>query len=135
MTLDGLKRKVFEYAMKDIGLSDGKLNFPSEAQLCLSLDSVSACNLDNEIELWVCDLDRKSVENIVTLSRKDKHLGDFMAKLMDLSTTHSILHLGTREDNPGLLRMVMAADKGRCNTNIDAKVMERLVKVLFGKDV
>ena len=135
MTLDGLKRKVFDYAMKEIGFSDGRFNFPSETQLCLSLDSVSAFNLDNDIELWVCDLDRKCVENIVTLSRKDKHLGDFMAKLMDLSTTHSILHLGTREDNPGLLRMVMAEDKCRCNTNIDAKVMEKLVKVLFGKDV
>lgn len=135
MTLGGLKRKVFEYAMKEIGFSDGKLDFPSETQLCLSLDSVSACNLDNNIELWICDLDQKCVDDIVTLSRNDNHLGDFMAKLMDLSTTHSILHLGTREDNSGMLRIVMAADKGRCNTNIDAKVMERLVKVLFGKDV
>lgn len=135
MTLDGLKKKVFDYTMKDIGFSDGKFNAPSESQLCLSLDSVSSCNLDNEIELWMCDTDKKCVDNIVTLSRKDKQLGDFMAKMMDLSTTHSILHLGTREDNPGLLRLVMVDDKGRRNTNIDAKVMEKLVKVLFGKDV
>ena len=135
MTLDGLKKKVFEYAMKEIGFSKGKFNAPSESQLCLSLDSVSSCNLNNEIELWICDIDKKCVDNIVTLSRKGSQLGDFMAKMMDLSTTHSILHLGTREDNSGMLRIVMAADKGRCNTNIDAKVMERLVKVLFGKDV
>lgn len=135
MTLDGLKRKVFEYAMKEIGLSDGKFNVPSESQLCLSLDSVSACNLNNDIELWVCDLDQKCVDDIVTLSRKDKKLGDFMAKMMDLSTTHSIFHLGTRVDNPGMLRIFMVDDKGRHNTNIDAKVMEKLVKVLFGKDV
>lgn len=135
MTLDGLRRKVFEYAMKEIGFSDGMFNAPSEAQLRLSLDSVSSCNLDNEIELWICDTDQKCVNDIVTLSRKDKHLGDFMAKMMDLSATHSILHLGTREDRPGMLRLIMVDDKGRRNTNIDAKVMEKLVKVLFGKDV
>lgn len=135
MTLDGLKKKVFEYAMKEIGFSDGKFNAPSESQLCLSLDSVSSCSLNNEIELWICDIDKKFVDNIVTLSRKDSQLGDFMAKMMDLSTTHSILHLGTREDNPGLLRIFMVDDKGRRNTNIDAKVMEKLVKVLFGKEV
>jgi len=135
MTLDGLRRKVFEYAMKEIGFSDGKFNVPSEAQLCLVLDSVPSSNLDNDIELWVCDTDQKCVNDIVTLSRKDKYLGDFMAKMMDLSATHSILHLGTREDKPGLLRLVMVDDKGRRNTNVDAKVMEKLVKVLFGKDV
>jgi hypothetical protein len=43
--------------------------------------------------------------------------------------------LGVRDDNPSLLRKVMANDKCRCNTNIDAKVMEKLVKVLFGKEV
>ena len=135
MTLDGLRRKVFEYAMKEIGFSDGKFNAPSETQLCLSLDSVPSCNLDNEIELWICDTDQKCVNDIVTLSRKDKNLGDFMAKMMDLSATHSILHLGTREDKPGMLRLIMVDDKGRRNTNVDAKVMEKLVKVLFGKDV
>ena len=135
MTLDELKKQVFKYLMEEIGFSDGAFNVPSESQLCLSLDSVADCYLDNVIELWLCDIDGQRVDDIVTLSIKDADLGDFMAKLMCLSATHSILHLGTREDNPGLLRIVMVDDKGRRNSNIDVQVMEKLVKVLFEKNV